>query len=100
MVALSGAWLEQTPLHYAALHGHSAVVELFLNRGVDPSVTDEVGLTVTKSTAAAGWLLPYDDVGGLLVGTPEAAHAVVQSFHIVQLASTVEMENRMDRKQI
>lgn len=100
MAAPTRAGLEKTPLHYAALHGHSAVVELFLNRGVDPGVTDKVGLTVTKSAAAAGWLLPYEEMGMLLVGTPEAARAVVESFHIVQLGSIVEMENSMDRRQI
>lgn len=36
MAAPSRTGLAKTPLHYAALHGHIAVVELFVNRGVDP----------------------------------------------------------------
>ncbi len=39
-----------TPLHWAAFHGHSAVVELLLERGADPSLRDP-----HYHSAAWGW---------------------------------------------
>lgn len=32
--------LQRTPVHFAALHGHTAVVRLFLNHGIDVNAAD------------------------------------------------------------
>ncbi|XP_061766233.1 uncharacterized protein si:ch211-223a10.1 [Nerophis ophidion] len=38
-------WGGFTPLHYAALHGNSALVDLFLSNGADPNMTCDAGQT-------------------------------------------------------
>lgn len=100
MVAPSRAALEKTPFHYAVLHGHSAVVQVFVDSGADTGVTDKVGLTVVESAAAAGWLLPYDGMGRLLVGTSEAAREMTESFEAGRLVHIIKGENKCDRRRI
>ena len=38
-------WGGFTPLHYAALHGHRALVDFFLSTGADPNLTCDAGQT-------------------------------------------------------
>ena len=38
-------WGGFTPLHYAALHGNRALVDLFLSNGADPNLTCDSGQT-------------------------------------------------------
>lgn len=42
---LPSGWGGFTPLHYAALHGNRALVDLFLNNGADPNLTCDAGQT-------------------------------------------------------
>ncbi|XP_049591545.1 uncharacterized protein si:ch211-223a10.1 [Syngnathus scovelli] len=42
-VLLLKGWGGFTPLHYAALHGHRSLVDLFLSNGADPNLTCNAG---------------------------------------------------------
>lgn len=44
-VCLHPGWGGFTPLHYAALHGNRAMVDLFLSNGADPNLTCDSGQT-------------------------------------------------------
>lgn len=44
-VCLHPGWGGFTPLHYAALHGNRALVDLFLNNGADPNLACDSGQT-------------------------------------------------------
>ena len=62
-----------TPLHYAALYGHRAIVDLLLEQGADINSTDrECGAT------PAGWAIEYlrEKGGYLAIELDDFAHAV------------------------
>lgn len=44
----------QTPLHYAAIHNASAIVELLIARGMDPNIKDNEGRTPLTALEDAG----------------------------------------------
>ncbi len=44
-VCRHAGWGGFTPLHYAALHGNRALVDLFLSNGADPNLTCDAGQT-------------------------------------------------------
>lgn len=44
----------QTPLHYAAIHNASDIVELLIDKGMDPNIKDNEGRTPLKALEDAG----------------------------------------------
>ncbi|HEV2493829.1 MAG TPA: ankyrin repeat domain-containing protein [Terriglobia bacterium] len=62
-----------TPVHYAAVHGHSHIVKLLVERGADVNSTDsQFGAT------PAGWAIEYlRELGGYLaIELDDLAHAI------------------------
>lgn len=44
----------QSPLHYAAVHNASAIVELLIDKGMDPNIKDNEGRTPLTALEDAG----------------------------------------------
>ena len=53
-VDAKGGKLMATPLHYATVHGHMAIVERLLAKGADTELTDANGETPLHDAAAFG----------------------------------------------